>query len=99
MVAPVAACHIDATGSCHPIATLRRHLFAHLPQAEVFGMQKELMLLVRATYSEVAQAKRDTGAAFDRALELVALNRPELSPREVRKEVAVAIAVEPNVFR
>jgi hypothetical protein len=64
---------------------------------EVFGMQKELMLLVRATYSDVVQAKRDTGAAFDRALELVALNRPELSAKDARKAVAIAIAVEPNV--
>ena len=60
-------------------------------------MQNELTLLVRATYSDAA-ARRDTDAAFERALELVALNRPELSPEEARKAVAVAIAVEPDVF-
>jgi hypothetical protein len=62
-------------------------------------MQKELALLVRATYSDFVQANRDTGAAFDRALELVAQNRPELSQKEARRTVAAAIALEPGIAR
>jgi RNA polymerase sigma-32 factor len=78
----------------------RRHTsaapLAHSQISEGAGlMQKELALLVRATYSDFVQANRDTSAAFDRALELVELNRPELSEREARRAVAVAIAVEP----
>jgi hypothetical protein len=60
-------------------------------------MQKELALLVRATYSDFVLANRDTSGAFDRALALVEVNRPELSEKEARRAVAVAIAVEPEV--
>jgi hypothetical protein len=60
-------------------------------------MDDELALLVRAVYSDMAKAHRNTRYAFNQAVELVKQSRPELPEHEARKAAAVALAVEPQV--
>jgi hypothetical protein len=58
-------------------------------------MSDDLNQLVRATYNNAMLVRRDTAAAFERAVQVVLRRRPLLDPAEARKEVAVMLAVEP----
>ena len=57
----------------------------------------ELARLVRETYSTAAR-NRDTVAAFERAVEIVAQALPQVSAAEARREVALALSLEPGEF-
>jgi hypothetical protein len=60
-------------------------------------VDNELARLIRETYANAAR-NRDTGAAFEQAVEVLARAAPWVSLAEARREVAMAIATEQGAF-
>jgi hypothetical protein len=55
-------------------------------------MAHDLHLLVRAAYNNAMLQSRNTGSAFNRAVEVMMQRRPLLNPEEARSEVASMLA-------
>jgi hypothetical protein len=58
-------------------------------------MGHDLPHLVRATYASAVLSRRDTSAAFEKAVEMVLRRRPLLGEEEARREVAAMLAADP----
>jgi hypothetical protein len=56
-------------------------------------MSDDLAHLVRAVYSNALLGRGDSAAAFERAIDIMLLRRPLLSPKEARHEVGAILKV------
>jgi hypothetical protein len=52
--------------------------------------------LVRETYRTTMKARRDDTAAYQRAVEVLMAQEPNLKAEEARREVATMLALEPT---